>query len=148
MVYRTNVPHLHLACAKFPSDSLHSRVSPMNAWRMKLHISLKLSHVVHTIFQTIFLASMWTHIFVVLSFFVWYATKKNFNVFRLTLSLVVTWPAKILKFRLGSWEAGKFPVGARNFAQHCSHLFSKLRQGSNYHKSHLNVSGTEVVCTR
>ena len=38
--------------------------------------------------------------------------------FRLTLSLVGTWPAKILKFRLGSWEAGKFPVGATNFAQH------------------------------
>ena len=35
-------------------------------------------------------------------FFFGYAAKKNFNMFRLTLSLVGTWPAKILKFRLGS----------------------------------------------
>ena len=29
-------------------------------------------------------------------------TKKNFNMFRLTLSLVGKWPVNILKFRLGS----------------------------------------------
>ena len=31
-----------------------------------------------------------------------YAAKKKINMFRLTLSLVGTWPAKILKFRLRS----------------------------------------------
>ena len=55
---------------------------------------------------------------IALDFFLVMRAKKKFNMFRLTLSLVGTWPAKILKFRLGSWEAGKFPVGATNFAQH------------------------------
>ena len=48
----------------------------------------------------------------------WYVVKKNFNMFRLTLSLRGKWPVKIFNFRLGSQAAGKFPVGAKNFAQH------------------------------
>ena len=41
---------------------------------------------------------------------------------QLTLSRVGTWSAEILKFRLGSWEAGKFPVWAIDFAQHWSYV--------------------------
>ena len=51
---------------------------------------------------------------------IWYALKKNSNMFRLTLSRVGKRPVKIFKFRLGSYAAGKFPVGPRDFAQHWS----------------------------